>query len=414
MLTTFYPPFNFGGDGIGIQRLSRALVRQGHQVTVVHDVDAFNVLHRGPEPEADPIADGVDVRSLRTRMKFISSLMTQQLGRPIVNGHRIRAILKAGKFDVVHFNNISLLGGPGLLSYGQQAVKIYEAHEHWLVCPTHVLWRHNREPCSKRQCIRCSLHHRRQPQLWRYSGLLQRQLENVHAIIAKSDFSRRKHSEFGLQHEMEVVPYFLPSSDRALSATDDSSPHVRPFFLFVGRLERIKGLDDVIPAFVEYCDADLLIAGSGDYGDKLRSLAGDNPRVHFLGRIDPDTLRHYYRHARALIVPSICFETFGIILIEAFQNGTPVIARRIGPFPEIVNKASAGLLFDDAVELLQAMRKVQYNLDFREELIRNGQESFSTYWSEDAVLPAYFDVVRKAARRAGSSRVIDALSDDLN
>ena len=193
-------------------------------------------------------------------------------------------------------------------------------------------------------------------------------------------------------------------------SSEASSPHARPYFLFVGRLERIKGLNDVIPAFAKYLDADLLIAGSGEHGQELRNLAGDNPRVHFLGRINPDKLRRYYRHALALIVPSICFETFGIILIEAFQNGTPVLARRTGPFPEIVNQASAGLLFDDAVELLQAMRCVQYNLDLRDDLIRNGRESFSTYWSEDAVLPAYMEVVRRAARQAGITRVIDALS----
>jgi len=46
-LTTFYPPFNFGGDGIGIQRLAQGLVRAGHRVTVLHDVDAYNALSHG-------------------------------------------------------------------------------------------------------------------------------------------------------------------------------------------------------------------------------------------------------------------------------------------------------------------------------------------------------------------------------
>jgi hypothetical protein len=44
MVTTFYPPFNFGGDGIAVQRLSRALVQRGHEVTVIHDVDAYRLL----------------------------------------------------------------------------------------------------------------------------------------------------------------------------------------------------------------------------------------------------------------------------------------------------------------------------------------------------------------------------------
>jgi glycosyltransferase involved in cell wall biosynthesis len=410
MLTTFYPPFNFGGDGIGVQRLSRALVRRGHRVTVVHDVDAYNALHRETTPLEDPNSDGVVVRSLSTGLKYLSCFLTQQFGRPVVNGRKIRAILEAGNFDVIQFNNTSLIGGPGLLSFGQQSVKVYEAHEHWLVCPTHILWRHNREPCSKRQCLRCSVHHLRPPQLWRYTGFLERQLPYIDAFIAKSEFSRRKHQDFGFNRNMEVVPYFLPDIENSDSVNSASSPHSRPYFLFVGRLERIKGLDEVIPAFGKYDAADLLVAGSGEHGNQLRDLAGENSRIKFLGRLDPKELSRYYRHALALIVPSICFETFGIILIEAFQNGTPVIARRIGPFPELVEKSGAGTLFEHSEELLQAMHRIQYNPAFRDKLIAHATESFSTYWSEDAVVPAYLKVVRQAARRAGNNHVFEALS----
>ena len=44
MVTTFYPPFNFGGDGITVQRLANALAERGHEVEVVHCVDAFDML----------------------------------------------------------------------------------------------------------------------------------------------------------------------------------------------------------------------------------------------------------------------------------------------------------------------------------------------------------------------------------
>jgi hypothetical protein len=60
-LTTFYPPYNFGGDGIGIQRLARGLARQGHHVTVVHDVDAYRLLHKGAEPAAVAEVPGISV-----------------------------------------------------------------------------------------------------------------------------------------------------------------------------------------------------------------------------------------------------------------------------------------------------------------------------------------------------------------
>ena len=53
----------------------------------------------------------------------------------------------------------------------------------------------------------------------------------------------------------------------------------------------------------------------------LRRLAGENPRVVFAGRVSDGALASYYRHAEALIVPSVCYETFGIILIEAMSAG---------------------------------------------------------------------------------------------
>ncbi len=125
----------------------------------------------------------------------------------------------------------------------------------------------------------------------------------------------------------------------------------------MGRLEKIKGLDDVIPVFGEYSGADLVIAGDGEYAATLRERAKGLERVHFLGRVGLDELRRYYEHAVALIVPSVCFETFGIILIEAFKQGTPVIARRIGPFPEIVTTSGGGELFATQDELVAAMRR---------------------------------------------------------
>ncbi len=423
MLTTFYPPYNFGGDGIGIERLCHGLVRRGHHVTVVHDEDAWRNLSKAsgvqdPPPRRHP--PGLEVISLKARFGRLSSLLTQQLGRPVVHGRRIARILADGRFDVVNFHNVSLVGGPGLWKYGD-AIKLYMAHEHWLVCPSHVLWRHGRELCDGRECLRCVLHYRRPPQAWRYTGFLAREARHIDAFIAMSEFSRAKHREFGFAREMEVVNYFLPdpspaapagpapAAEAALAA--DASPHARPYFLFVGRLERIKGLDEVIPLFRErFTTADLVIAGEGEHGETLRRLAEGIERVRFLGRVPQEELRRWYRHALALVVPSVCFETFGIILIEAFEQRTPVIARRLGPFPEIVEKARAGELFDGDDELLAAMRRLQDDPALRAEYGRRGRQAYLDHWCESAVIPKYLDVVRRAAERRGRRDVIEKLA----
>jgi glycosyltransferase involved in cell wall biosynthesis len=433
MLTTFYPPFNFGGDGIGIERLCHGLLRRGHEVTVVLDEDAWRNLAPGREPAEKVHPPGLEVIRLKARFGKVSNLLTQQLGRPVVHGRRIARILAEGSgarrgsggsaasgqpFDVINFHNVSLVGGPGLFKYGD-AIKLYMAHEHWLVCPSHVLWRHGRELCDARECLRCVLHYRRPPQGWRYTGFLEREARHIDAFIAMSEFSRAKHKEFGFPRDMEVVNYFLPDPASAASptATDgsspsgsaaaDASPHPRPYFLFVGRLERIKGLDDVIPLFKSrFQDADLVIAGDGDHGPALRQLAQGIERVKFLGRVPSEQLARWYRHSLALLVPSVCFETFGIILIEAFEQRTAVIARRLGPFPEIVEKARAGELFSNDDELLVAMKRLQADATLRAEYGRRGHQAYLDHWCESAVLPKYLDVVRRAAQRKGRHELL--------
>lgn len=410
-LTTFYPPYNFGGDGIGIQRLSRGLVRAGHQVTVVHDVDAYEALASSPAPPASPEPDGLEVIPLRSGMGVLSPLLTHQTGRPIVNGRRIRRLLADRQFDVITYHNISLIGGPGLYAYGD-GIKLHMAHEHWLVCPTHVLWRKGREVCTGRECLGCQLHYRRPPQWWRWTGLMERNLKHVDRFIAMSEFSRAKHIEFGFPREMDVLPYFLPdddvSGDTAVPAT--VAPHPRPYFLFVGRLELIKGLQDVIPLFEGEGAADLIVAGDGDYAATLRAQAGDNPRIRFLGRVASDDLAGWYRGATAIVVPSLCYETFGIILLEAFRQATPVIARRLGPLPELIDASGGGMVFADRAELESAMARLLRDPAHRASLARSGQAALRALWSERTVVPRYLDIVRSAAADRGNARILSLLS----
>lgn len=346
-LTTFYPPYNFGGDGIDVQRTARSLAGLGHAVTVIHDTDAYCSLTGGEPPPVPPDPE-VDVIALRSHAPRLATLLTHQLGRPVAQRGRLAELDRTRDFDVVLFNNMSLVGGPGLLRFGRNAVRIYIAHEHWLVCESHVLWRHNREACAGRECLRCVLAHRRPPQLWRYTGLLDRSLRHVDVFVARSEFSRDKHREFGFPRDMEVVPYGVPIPAEPYAGP---SPHPRPYFFFAGRLEPIKGVDDLIDAFTGDGGPDLVIAGEGTEGDALRRRASGQPRIHFVGRLPADRLAPYYRHAVASLMPSKGFETFGMVVVEALAQGTPVIARHIGPLPEIVRATGGGVTFASVGEL---------------------------------------------------------------
>jgi len=361
-------------------------------------VDAFMALHPGPAPEIPSEDDGVEIIRLSSGAGIISPILTQQTGRPTLHQRRFHEILNEGHFDVINFHNASLAGGPGIFSYGGDATKVFMAHDHWLVCPTHVLWRHKRELCTGRECFRCQIKYRRPPQLWRSTGFLEQQLERIDLFIAMSEFSRAKHHEFGFTRPMEVLPYFLPDPSPSDAFTETPRPHERPYFLFVGRLEAIKGLDDVIPLFARYPGADLLIAGDGNHQPALEELAAGSSQIVFLGRVPLEKLREYYSHAIATLVPSICFETFGIVIIESFRQRTPVIAREIGPFPEIVSACAGGELFDSAETLLSSMARIQGDAEYRDKLADNAYRGYVSNWSEQAVMPRYLELIDRARR----------------
>lgn len=419
MLTTFYPPYSFGGDGVSVQRMARALARRGHKVSVVHDENAFLSLGGQVSSGAEPSQDGVEVIGLRSRMGMLSNLLVHQTGRAVLHSGRLRRLVADKRPDIVWHNNVSLMGAPGILDIAAP-LRIYEAHEHWLVCPTHVLWRHDQNPCDERKCLRCILAHRRPPQLWRATGMLDRQLNNMDLIIAKSRFSRDKHRAYGLRQDMEVLPLFLPplaaTSPAAAHSKDngtDRPMHPRPYFLFAGRLEKFKGVQDLLPAMVRHGQADLLIAGDGAHADTLRAQAAGNPHVHFLGRLAPEALAAYYAAAIASLVPSLCYETFGAVLVESFRMGTPVIARRIGPFPEIVETAGGGLLFDTEDDLVAAMAQMQDVSGLRARFAAAALRAFNTHWREDRVLSAYGTTLARAARTKGNEALAQILEASL-
>jgi glycosyltransferase involved in cell wall biosynthesis len=399
MVTTFYPPYHFGGDALFVQRLARALAGRGHRVSVVHSVDAYRALQPKGMREEAALEPGVDVLPIESRLGRVSALATYLSGRPLLSSSELDAVFERERFDVVHFHNISLVGGPKVLAYGE-GVKLYTLHEHWLVCPMHVLWRYNREPCEEPHCFRCSLAFRRPPQLWRHTKLLERELDHVDLFLAPSRFVGEAHRSRGFMREIRHLPPFLPAP--TLQPEQETTGIPRPYFLYAGRLERIKGVHTLLDVFRAYEGADLVVAGDGTQERALRSQPAGNPRVRFLGRVGQTELASLYANAIALVVPSVGYEVFPLVSLEAFAQRTPVIARRVGGLPEAVEDSGGGLLYANDRELVDAMETLRTNPSQRRELGARGYAALLRLWSEDAHLERYLSIVEEL-RRARSA-----------
>lgn len=415
VVTTFYPPGNFGGDGNYIRNWVHSLARRGCEVEVIYDSDAWRVgksaLNPPPAPAPIPQPAGVTVHQLDSRWPLASTILTHQTGRPVVQHSSIEAILAKG-FDVIHFHNISLVGGPGVLALGE-GIKLCTVHDHWMVCPNHILWRHDRELCVGRECFTCSMAFKRPPQAWRRTSLLEDNLAHVDALIALSKSVADRHREFGLKKQMVPMASFMPDSQAKAGSADSASSHHRPYFLFVGRLQRFKGLQDVIPCFDDDSPADLLVAGTGEFEAELRAMANGRKTIKFLGQVGPEKLAALYRDAIALIAPSLCYEVFPMVALEAFREGTPIIARNLGPYPQVVEESQAGLLFDHETGLREAIATLVANPALREQLGSSGRAALAERWSETVAIDDWLALVRSIAIGKGMAdtvKRVDALS----
>jgi glycosyltransferase involved in cell wall biosynthesis len=399
MITTFYPPHNFGGDGIYIQRLTRELARRGHRVDVVHCLDAYRLFQRRKVDFHPPELPNVRVFPLKSGAGFLSPLLTYLTGVPFLKRRVIRRLIDENGYDVIHFHNVSLIGIMAL-RWGN-ALKLYTMHEHWLVCPMHVLWKFNRAACRKRNCLICTLATKRPPQFWRYFGVRDRMLRHIDGFISPSRFTRDKHHELGLPFEIRHIPYFLPVTNPEVTATSENSIAAggRPYFLFVGRLEKIKGLQHLIPVLKRLPEYDLRVAGEGSYGGALKCLARDASNIMFLGGLDHGTLQRLYREAVAVIVPSICYEVFGIIIIEAFAEKTPVIVNNFGAMPEVIEDSGGGFVYKNADELVAAMHRLARDGALRRKLGEMGYRAYLKYWSEEPHLEQYLGFIRELRER---------------
>lgn len=399
-LTTFYPPYSFGGDGMQVYRLAHALADSGHHVDVIHCVDSYHLLHPGDPPLQFAEHPNVVRHELRSGFTWLSPLLSQQTGQPWLKSRQIREVLNARAYDVIHFHNVSLLG-PGVLAIepeGSQAVKMFTTHEHWLICPTHVLWKFNQAPCDRPECLSCTIHAKRPPQYWRYNGLLERMAASVDQFVAPSRFTCQIHGSRGFPFPVACLPNFMDRTD------DDwqrpaPRPHEAPYFLFVGRLERIKGPQTLIALWDRVPGCDLLLAGTGGYEAELRAMAAHNPRIKFLGLQTQRELGGLYHHAIACLVPSITYETFGMTSVEAFARKTPVIARDLGALPEVIQDSGGGFVYHTDGELLEAIHCLADSPSLRTELGQKGYDGFLRWWCRDAHLRSYFGFLEGAARK---------------
>lgn len=404
MVTTFYPPYSFGGDATYVRALSCSLAALGHEVDVVHCANAFELLNRGP-PQAEAQEDrGIRVHRIRSSFGAASPIITQQTGLPGLKTRSLRQILDQD-FDVIHFHNISLIGGPGILRMGESRVKLYTLHEHWLLCPTHIFWKNRSHACDAPQCLGCCLRSGVPPQLWRYTRLREEALTQVDRLISPSAYTAQRHESAGIAIPIEILPMFSGLEGVAPSEQPQITLQ-EPYFLYVGRVTASKGVEPLVRTFAAAPDLNLVVVGQGDLSPSLTRTYGACANITFLGAMPQARLVDIYASARALILPSLAPETFGLTVVEAAALGVPAIVRRsAGGAPEFVASSGGGSLYDNDEELPPLLRRLARDGAFAADLGERARTAYFLTYTREKHVAGYMrciaDILAHKTRSAG-------------
>lgn len=128
-------------------------------------------------------------------------------------------------------------------------------------------------------------------------------------------------------------------------------------FLFVGQIEKHKGILFLIKAFkkIENKNISLRVAGDGRDFILAQKETGDDKRIIFLGRLNELAIQEEMKKARALIVPSLCYENSPTVIYEAGEFALPVIASKIGGIPEILSEKDISFEAENESDLIKAI-----------------------------------------------------------
>ena len=189
-----------------------------------------------------------------------------------------------------------------------------------------------------------------------------------------------------------VIPNFL--NNKFLNNINNNNN--RNYFLYVGTLADYKGVNILLDAIKDLPrDIPFKIIGSGFQEKKYKIFAKEQDlyNIEFLGNLPREEIIKYYEKSISIIVPSNYFEIFGMINIEAFACGKPVIASNIGGIPEIVEDNINGLLFEpgNVEQLKKCILKYWNNQELAVEHGKNGYQKAITQYTEDK----YYDKLIK-------------------
>lgn len=406
MLAQFYAPV-IGGEERHVQDLAIELVKRGHKVTVA--------TLQTPGAAEFEVEHGVQIyriKSTTQRARWLYSQAERTHAPPLPDPEvvlALRRIVDHERPDVVHAHNWFLYSFLPLKLWSRLPL-VVSLHDYSLRCTQKRLMRDG-SVCSGPsfgKCIQCAAAH--------HGGMTGRVTAVAHQLtkpLVRSSVdmflpvSHATATGNGLIENrlpFQVIPNFIPDDRPASPANIGEYLSQLPpdgFLIFVGDLSRDKGVDVLLRAYAGLQQAPPLVL----IGRKRPDTPPDFPKnVMHLGSWPHAAVLEAYRRSSIGLLPSVCPETFGIVVIEAMSMGKPVIASRIGGLTDVIIDGENGFLVEpgNAVALQQSIQQLLDNPALRARMEQGALRRAQQFHAK-AVVPqieaVYRELIQPTARK---------------
>ncbi|MGI6776615.1 MAG: glycosyltransferase [Acetivibrionales bacterium] len=404
-----------GGSETYFFGLRELLHKNGHELIEISMKDKRNIY----SSYSDYFVENIDYSDKSCFKKLVNGL------KAIYSREAYKKLLKLIKVsqpDIAHVNLFCHQLTPSIFHALKKSniPVVYTSHDYKIICPNYKLFTKGSvcQKCLPGKYYNCVLNKCHKNSLMgsiivtieTYLHQLLNSYNLPDYIICPSRFMYKLFVKSGIKEEKIIrLHNFLSESiykekDRYAGLERENT------ILYIGRLSEEKGLYCLLDAKKNLsADVKLKIIGTGPEQQRLREKVRNDciQNVEFLGFMSGDNLYKEMACSKCTVIPSVCYEIFGLAVIESFAFGTPVIGSRIGGIPELIQEGINGYLFEannsdelcGKIRLLLSLSSRDYS-DMANNC-RRSAESYSPERFYNALLDIYKDALKIKNNQGG-------------
>ena len=351
---TWYPS---GGDWTAIENLIELYQSKGHRVIPFSMKDERNY----DTPYSKYFVENIDYKELNKNKSLSNSIKVVK--RSIYfNGSKIKLsqLLKDVKIDIAHLHNI----GPQITPSICPVLKenkipiLWTLHDYGALCPNTSFVSNGTicERCKADKFYHCTLHKCKKgsysasavSSLRSYIYKFINTQQYIDYYICPSRFLKSKFEEYGYDKNRLVHLYNPYNYENILQLDGGKTVEYSNYILYIGRIEKIKGILTLLTAMKHLKDVNLVIIGRGEAETVCHDYVRENnlTNVHLVGHVEKTKVISFIKHSLFTVCPSEWYENFPYSIVEPMVLGKAVVGARIGGIPELVVDGETGFTFN--------------------------------------------------------------------